>query len=106
MADAARRDRASSERDHRARTVHRRPERRRLPRPEPGLLFGGEDLRHRSAGAPLDLLVEIDERNPQLRREQWRHRALAAPWKAAEEDVALEEPRPLPCTPQRRLQLV
>src|SRR5207245_3338287 len=100
---AARGDCASSERDDRARTVDRLAESRRLVRPEPGLLLGGEDLRHRPARAPLDLLIEIDAGDAQPRREQRRHRALSAPWQSAEEHVALEEPRPLPGAAQRRL---
>src|SRR5207245_1679335 len=99
-------DRASSERDDGTGTVRRRPERRRLARPEPGLPLRGKDLRHRAAGTAFDLLVEIEARDPQLRREQRRHRALPAPRQPAEEYVPREESRPLPRPAQRRLQLV
>src|SRR5205085_5169011 len=67
VAHCARRHRATSESDHRPRATYSAPHGGRFSRPKTRLLLRSEDLGDGSPGSALDVLIEVDARDPELR---------------------------------------
>ena len=91
LARVRRQHRSAAECDHGrvGRSEHGRGD-GRLDLPEAGLAVAGEELVDRGAGAPLDLMVEVDELPAQPARDLLAERRLARTHEACEREMAVQ----------------